>query len=85
MKEICKELGFVSENAQAYAKNGADLYKIWDIIEICYIAFTDELLHEFVCSFNKQGVPPTVSNYWEYSTKISNPNIFSCSKLHFHF
>ena len=45
MKKICEELGFVNENAQAYAKKGADHHKLWDIIEICYIAFTDKLLH----------------------------------------
>ena len=53
MKEICKKLGFVSENAQPYAKKGADHHNLWDIIEICYIAFTDELLHEFIRSFSK--------------------------------
>ena len=32
IKKICKELGFVSENAQAYAKKGAGHHKLWDII-----------------------------------------------------
>ena len=85
MKEICKELGFVSENAQAYAKKGADHHKLWDIIEICYIAFTDKLLHESVRNLNKQGVPPTVNDYWEYSPKISNPNYLFMQQITFTF
>ena len=85
MKEICKELGFVSENAQAYAKKGSDHHKLWDIIEICYIAFIDKLLHEFVRNFNKQGVPPTVNDYWEYSAKISNPNYLFMQQITFTF
>jgi len=32
-KEICKEFGFVSENAQMYAKKGSDHHKPWDILE----------------------------------------------------
>ena len=72
MKEICKELSFVSENAQAYAKKGSAHHKLWDIIEICYMAFTEDILHEFICSFNKQSIPTTVNNDWEYSAKISN-------------
>ena len=48
MKEICMYLGFVSENAQIYAKKGSDHHKLWDLLEIVYIALTDELLFDFV-------------------------------------
>ena len=55
LKEVCKELGFVRQNAQAYAKKGSDHHKMWDIIEICYIAFTDEMICQFLkhCKVNK--------------------------------
>ena len=43
-KEVCKELGFLSTNALAYAKKGAHHHKLWDILEICYISFCDKLL-----------------------------------------
>ena len=48
MKEICMHLGFVNENAQMYAKKGSDHHKLSDLLEIVYIALTDELLVEFV-------------------------------------
>ena len=48
MKEICMYLGFVSENAQMYAKKGSDHHKLWDLLEIVYIALTHKLLVEFV-------------------------------------
>ena len=48
MKEICMYLGFVSENAQMYPKKGSDHHKLWDLLEIVYIALTHELLVEFV-------------------------------------
>ena len=34
MKEICKELGFQSENALKYIKKGSDHHKLWNILEI---------------------------------------------------
>ena len=54
MKSICKEFGFSSKNAHAYARKGSDHHKLWDIIEVCYTAFTDELLLDFsrVCKQN---------------------------------
>ena len=84
-ERICTELGFVSEDAQVYAKKGANHHKHWDIIEICHIVFTDKLLHEFVCSFNKQCVPPTINNYCEYSVKINNPNNLFMQQITFTF
>ena len=44
MKEVCKELWFVTENAQSYAKKGSDDHKLWDILQIYYFAFSDKLL-----------------------------------------
>ena len=34
MKEICKELGFQSENALKYIKKGSDHNKLWNILEM---------------------------------------------------
>ena len=66
MKEVCKELGFLTENAQLYAKKGSDHHKLWDILQICYIAFTDELLVEFVRSCKSTGTEPITLNYWNF-------------------
>ena len=35
-------------NAQIYAKKGGDHHKFWDLLEIVYIALTNELQVEFV-------------------------------------
>ena len=74
MKEVCKELGFVTENAQLYARKGSDHHKLWDILQICYIAFTDELLVEFVRSCKSMGTEPTVLNYCNFCSKVKNAN-----------
>ena len=47
MKSICKEFGFSSKNARAYARKGSDHHKLWDIIEVRYTVFTDKLLLDF--------------------------------------
>ena len=85
MEEICKEISFVCKNARVYAKKGANRHKLWDIIEISYTAFTDKLLNDFVCSFNKQGIPPTINNYWELSGKVHNPNYLFMQQITFAF
>ena len=73
MKEICKESGFVTENAQLYAKKGS--HKFWDILQICYIAFTDKLLVEFVRSCKSMGTEPTAPNYWNFCSKMKIQNV----------
>ena len=85
MEEICKEISFVCKNAQVYAKKGANHHKLWDIIEISYTAFTEKLLNDFVCSFNKQGIPPTINNYWQLSGKVHNPNYLFMQQITFAF
>ena len=75
MKEICMHLGFVSENAQMYAKKGSDHHKLWDLLEIVYIALTVELLVEFVRFCIRNKMEPSVDNYWSsFSKKVKNPN-----------
>ena len=44
IEKVVKELGFTSENALKYAKKGADHHKLWQILEIIYLAAADELL-----------------------------------------
>lgn len=86
MKEICKELGFVSENAQMYAKKGSDHHKLWDILEACYIAFTDELLLPYVRSCQTKNIEPTVENYWdEFCLVVRNPNYIFVQQMVFTF
>ena len=75
MREICMHLGFVSENAQIYAKKGSDHHKLWDLLKIVYIALTDELLVEFVRFCIRNNMEPSVDNYWSsFSKKVKNPN-----------
>ena len=43
-----QELGITSKIGLKYAKKGSDHHKLWDILEIIYLAITDELLLPFV-------------------------------------
>ena len=74
MSEICKELGFTTENAQAYAKKASDHHKLWDIIEICYIALTDEIIVEFLHYCNSANIETNVESFWNYSAVLKNAN-----------
>ena len=74
MSEICKELGFTTENAQAYAKKASDHHKLWDIIEICYIALTDEIIVEFLHYCNSTNIETNVEPFWNYSAVLKNAN-----------
>ena len=74
LKDVCKELGLVSPNAQEYARKGSDHHKIWEILEICYIVFTDEILYQFYkyCKYSTMSV--TCDNYWLFSSNLKNQN-----------
>ena len=80
MCEVCKVLGFVTDNALNYAKVGSDHHKLWDILEISYIAFTDELLWEFLVYAELNSTEPATESFWEFSKRIENPNSLPCNK-----
>ena len=74
MEEICVILGFTSENAQKYIKKGSDYHKLWQILEMVYIALADELLLPYAQKSLELCEKPTSSGYWNYSESIVNPN-----------
>ena len=82
-QEICKELGFVSPNALAYAKKGSDHHKMWDILEITYIAFSDEIISMFVTECKRIDAPITAKNFWIWKSQLRNPNILFVLKITF--
>ena len=74
VKDVCKELGFVTTNAQAYAKKGSDHHKMWGILEICYIALTDDIIIQFLKYCKEKDLEVTCDNYWLFSVQLKNPN-----------
>ena len=56
-------------NAQIYAKKGGDHHKFWDLLEIVYIALTNELLVEFVRFCIRNNMEPSGDNYWSSFSK----------------
>ena len=74
MQEIYVILGFTSENIQKYIKKGSDYHKLWQILEVVYIALADELLLPYVRKSLELGEKPTSSGDWNYSESIVNPN-----------
>jgi len=74
MEAISEELGFKFENAKKYIKKGSDHHKLWSILEITYLAMTDELLLPYAKACKKQGLTPTTQGYWKYSEGVVDPN-----------
>ena len=70
VKQICKELGLESEKVQMYAKKCSDHYRMWGLLEITYIAFTDELLLHLLRSCKSSNVYPTVNGYRNFCSKL---------------
>ena len=66
MKDVCRELGFVSPNVQAYTKKSSDHQKVWVILEICYIAFSDYMFFQFIKYCGNGNIVPTNENYWRF-------------------
>ena len=81
MRSVCYELGFQSENALKYAKKGSDHHKLWEILEITYIAFVDELIYQFTVFCVSHGVPINIANYWMFATKVKNPNFLFVQQM----
>ena len=67
-------LGFQSPKAQAYLKKGSEHHKLWHLLEIDYISLSLELMVPYVRFAKIEGFVPTTEGYWEWSTKIEDPN-----------
>lgn len=85
MKEICFELGFCTDNAQKYAKNGSDHHKLWDNLEITYISFMDEILLRFIQHCRDTGIIVDISNYAEFVASAINPNFVFIHEMVFSY
>ena len=85
MQEICVILGYNSENAQKYIKKGSDYHKLWQILEIIYIALADKLLLPYVRKSSELGEKPTSSGYWNYSESTVSPNYQYAQQALFNF
>jgi len=72
MESVMKDLGITSEVALMYARKGSDHHKLWQILEIVYLALSDELLLPFIRSCLKEGITVSVSNYWKYCENIKS-------------
>lgn len=74
MQEVCKRLGFNTLKSLDYAKRCGDHHKSWRILEILYIAATDELLLPYVRMCKHSGISPTVDGYWTWCEDVVDPN-----------
>ena len=81
MKSVCIELGFKSPNALLYAKKGTDHHKLWDILEITYIAFADEIMFQFISYCFNKSLTPTIDNYWLFASQAKNPNFLFVQQM----
>ena len=70
MKDVCRELGFVSPNVQAYTKKSSDHQKMWVILEICYIAFSDYMFFQFIKYCGNGNIVPTNENYCRFNSML---------------
>ena len=84
MKEVCKELGLKSDNALNYIKKGFDHHKLWEVLEICYIALSDELLLPYVRHCLSENIE-CLEGYWEYANDAINDTYIYDQQMAFIF
>lgn len=72
MREICKELQFNRENDLNYIEKRFYHYKLWEDLEICYIALSDELLTPYVHQCLLENKECFAEGYWEYANHAIN-------------
>ena len=85
MKAVCKELGFKPENALNYIKKGFDHHKLWEVLEICYIALSDELLMPYVRHCLSENIECFAEGYCEYSNDAINDTYMYGQQMTFIF
>ncbi|XP_063952838.1 uncharacterized protein LOC135153566 [Lytechinus pictus] len=71
---IAYNLGFKSDKAQKYCQKGSDHHKTFTLLEICYLAFSKELVTPYVKCCIRNNVRPTVERYWQWQEDSSCPN-----------
>ena len=75
MKEVCRTLGFKTEESLKYAKRGSDHHKMGQILEVTYLAMADELLLPYVRDCVIKRINPSVEGYLTtYNDAVRNPN-----------
>ncbi|CAL8087289.1 unnamed protein product [Orchesella dallaii] len=73
IRPIAQKLGFVSPKSLEYCKSAHDHHKSWQILQIIYVALSDEIMN----LYNKDN-PNTdfsVSSFSEWKQKQTNPNL----------
>ncbi|MES9884493.1 MAG: hypothetical protein ABW185_26915, partial [Sedimenticola sp.] len=85
MEDICKTLSFKSPRALEFAKKCSDHHKTFKIVEILYIAATDELLVPYVRHCIRNNSSPSVDGYWDWSAAVVNPNYHYTQQMVFTF
>ena len=86
MEEVYKVLGFVSENALKYGKKGTDHHKMWQILEVTYLAMADELLLPYVRDCLRKNTKPSVEGYLtSYNDAVESPSYEYAQQMAFTF
>ena len=68
-------LGFRTSKAKEFIFNCGDHHISWQILQIMYEAFSQELIRIYVISCNQQHIVPTAAGFSEWRlTKAINPN-----------
>lgn len=66
-------LGFTS-NVEKYIKKCSHQQKLWQFLEVVYIALAGKLLLTNVWKSLELGEKPASSGYWNYSKSVVNSN-----------
>ena len=83
MEEVAKHLGFTTDVALKCIKKGGDHHKLWQILEIVYLAFSDELLLPCERDCFQKRTTPDLHGYWEYSQNVTNGTYLYCQQMIF--
>jgi hypothetical protein len=74
LKDICSSIGCKTPKAMECIRRCYDNHKTFQIIEMLYIALTDELLTPYVRYCYSVGIEATVAGYWFWSDNVEDPN-----------
>ena len=54
---------------------------MWDILEITYVSFIDEILSLFIIYCRDTGTEINISNYWIFAAAAKNPNFVFINQM----
>ena len=83
MEEVAKLLGFTTDVALKYIKKGSEHLKLWQILEIVYLAFSDKLLLFYVRESFQKCTTPDLYGYWELNQNVTNRTYLYCQQMIF--